>query len=1352
MNNSNIIFPESTEKKVLKKTNRKTRNRIPLSCSVCRNRKVKCDKNRPHCNSCVKTGYKHLCHYLSPEWSKEGYTQLSHEKELTDLREKVKRLEEQLSNYQRNSGHILNIKLEDQNESLVSPHSLSSAESYRNDSSITKCENQNPFKKFDNDVISIGKRFESLHINPRNNTLSYLGSTHYLSILKGDPYLKILWSHVFKIREKLLEYQEYQRTYSLRQRSKKMKSVSLPLYENIEETKGGCPVSHQPNPNKGKCPVSHESQANDFNTIPKNQSAKPKGKCPVAHPVDKANETTKILNNIPSSLSSSSLNNQQRKGRCPVDHKPAFKERSVSPFSSESLLPNTSKTSREELIAKLNDALPQPSVIKKFINLFFRELYPEIPILDETLFKKEIKRILQINDFNEKKDKYDISIHNTFDSSHLGILLVIIRLGCVNISQDMNIDLKLGFSREFIKEHLEFNLPTDENCNVSPDKAINSKPIDYSGNTSKLTLDPTLIHQVHDILIDFNLSGNTNSINNNSGSIINSNLALIHFLIFYKWYLGICPENDTINTLTNVNSSDNKSELLLAQIIQLSFDSGLHRDPDNYANLTSHLLNKISENYDFSDTSKLKEPKIIAKEIQQAIQRFKNQWRKTWFFIVDMDINQCLNNGTPRLLRKLGSFTDVKLPYSEQLSSEDESKGVNNPTATSSVNNNSGGNFNENTCLNNKQSFMSTVESLVYTQQFDYCFDNNLGEIIIGKNCKLFYQLDLVLIAVSELVLISKVEDKCKKWKLDLVIDTLIQIVENKSNENIIEISLKKLLDNCLLDPLESYALVQNGIDIITPEMCKTQSQKERFAKYNGYNLPSLKNIFEINTSSSNSNSFSTSSKDSGKKLDIPQESITKCLFFKKHLQLEMMLYTLNYILFTSYEPKLQNNTEGELLMDLTTNYCQKTLKYSTELFKTSLIFFHNLNSNKIFKTQMKIVIIPYCLDVCYRAMQFMICLILRHKVGPLLKDLNNIFSKQISGSSSNSDSESDSDNMKFKLSKVEFNEMLFKNEELTLKESYITDLLISRMEIFHNLTRILAVKYNYSLKLSRSTGFFLALLKPGARSNINNNNRNMSNLSTNSNGSFAFSNKLSNCPVSGSNSMGSISKIFKNIPSLIIQANGDQLSRCPVYQDTIGFQNRLPSLTNLQLTVNSFGTKPPALPSLQYQPITSKISSNISDIRTFEEKSKQLTGQTTATPLIGNSAEPPSIQRNNLLESNILPLPQQPKTMENELDSISSEDYIPDFEEFLKQVQLTPTTNVDQLPQPLQAQVNTPDGMDMVDLNMLISPNSIMQASLNFLMPLESFNEDGSANGIINPKREDSNQSVWDLNEELIN
>lgn len=62
----------------------------------------------------------------------------------------------------------------------------------------------------------------------------------------------------------------------------------------------------------------------------------------------------------------------------------------------------------------------------------------------------------------------------------------------------------------------------------------------------------------------------------------------------------------------------------------------------------------------------------------------------------------------------------------------------------------------------------------------------------------------------------------------------------------------------------------------------------------------------------------------------------------------------------------------------------------------------------------MKIVLIPYCLDVCYRSMQFMICLILRQKVGTLLKDLNNVFSKKISGSQNNTSSDSESDNDSF--------------------------------------------------------------------------------------------------------------------------------------------------------------------------------------------------------------------------------------------------------------------------------------------------------------------------------------------------
>ncbi|XBW37792.1 hypothetical protein QEN19_003369 [Hanseniaspora menglaensis] len=963
----------TTSKKVLKIQNsKKPRNRTPLSCSVCRSRKVKCDKNRPHCNSCIKTGYKHICHYLEPEWSKNGYEQLSHEKELTELKEKVRLLEEQLSKYNGNLSSIVNIKLEDNNEVLNERHISSYNDHIRN--LPNNNDNEERFKKFKDDDILIAKRFESLHINPKNNSLSYLGSTHYLSILKGDPYLKILWGHVFKIREKLLEYHEYQRSYSLKQISKKNNGANYSNATNTDDKKLTCPVSEGNKKLYEKCPVSHVEKSNEalfkenFSTIGKcpighvnKNTSDPQHskdflnneqKCPVEHPPQKKDIKIPELHNE----NEATKNIKQRTGRCPIDHKLLKKDRSLSPLTNN----NDSETLNlcaEDFATKLNNSLPSPSTINNLINLFFKELYPDIPILNENLFKQETKRILQIDSFKESERKYSIVLKNAFEISHIGILLVILRLGFLNVTQDLNIDLKLGLSQDFIKQNLEFNLPAESISKLGNENPVGLKSVDYVGGSPKQTIDPFLIHNAHDLLAGLNFLDDNNNGSNYSTSIISSNLMHIHFLIFYKWYLGICPENDTINTLTNVNSADKKSELLLARIIQLSFDCGLHRDPDNFSNLTTSLLKKISDNYDFSDPDILKEPKLITKEIQQTIQVFKNQWRKTWFFIVDLDINQSLYNGTPRLLRKLGTFSDVKLPYTSQFSSENLAQGSNNTYGDAYSN--------ESSSSISKKTFLKTVESLLYNQQFDYCFNNDLGEIIIGKNCKLFYQLDLILIAISELLLDSQIEVKCKKWKIDLVIEILMDLINDSGKGNTIELCIKKLLTNGLLDPLESYALVANGMDLITPSMCKSQSQKERFLKDSGYNLPSLTSIFKNNETLQHKyadESFGTAL--DGKKLIIPQENITKCLFFKKHLQLQMMLYTLNYILFTSYEPKLQNGSDSDLLMDLTTQYCQKTLKYSTELFKTSLLFFHNLNSNKIFKTQMKIVIIPYCLDI----------------------------------------------------------------------------------------------------------------------------------------------------------------------------------------------------------------------------------------------------------------------------------------------------------------------------------------------------------------------------------------------------
>ncbi|CAI8496070.1 unnamed protein product [Hanseniaspora opuntiae] len=1313
----NEDIPISAENKVSKKTkSKKTRNRTPLSCSVCRSRKVKCDKNKPYCNSCINTGYKHLCQYLSPEWSKDGYNHIFQENEIKEMKDKIKYLEEMLANYQNNGpSNTFYVKKE---STVNSPLDFDFKHEHN--------------KKYANDEINVSKRFESLHINSKTNSFTYLGSTHYLSILKGDPYLKLLWEHVFKIREKVLEYQIYQRNVSIKKQMKKASNY----HTQADQT------SKSQEPAFKKCPVNHEDMSHVLKPFMGphsgvNESTNvSKGRCPVAHNNINTTDTADIV----------------REGRRPINHE-TTRPRSLSPMSKEKSSEGTTY-SGQDFLKEVMMTLPEPGVIKDSLDLFFKETYPEIPILEKKIFYSEITNILGIEDFlNSTKADYKLTLDNMFKSSQFGILLIILRLGFLNSSQDMNIDLKLDLEEDFVKEHLEFHLPTDNNYNSFPDSAISNKPINYHKKKSNFNIEPKYIHAIYERHIKNRNTENDTVDGYYGNGIVFTNLSVIQFLIFYKWYLGICPENDTVDTLTNVNSNDKKSELLLAEIVQLSFDSGLHRDPDNFTNITSNILNRTREHMNTDD----KDIKIIAKTINQSIQIFKNQWRKTWFYLVSMDVNQCLNNGTPRLLRKLGSFSDVKLPYNITLRDESETSTTDSDNKSKSVADPADTNVLEPETKTNTD----TIEYLLMNEQVDYCFGNNLGEIIIGKNTKLFYQIDLVLIAISELVLNSQPGFKAKKWQLDFMVDILERILNNKNNEDVIKKCISLLLDNNLLDPLEAYAIKEKGFENITPAMCKTDSQRQRFSQDTGYNLPSLKEIFSVvdNKRQQDYNLENVDAVNHGKVLSIPQENTTKCLFFKKHLQIQMMLYNLNYILFTSYEPRIQSKNADEDLMDLAVYYCQQSLKYSTEIFKTSLIFFHNLNANKIFKTQMKIVLIPYCLDVCYRSMQFMICLILRQKVGTLLKDLNNVFSKKISGSQNNTSSDSESDNDSFsktlkKKRKSEFNKMIFENETLSLQEPFIAELLMSRMDIFHNLTRILAVKYKYSLKLSRSTGFFLTLLRPNSSKNKN--------MAKNIIGTHSFGNKLSVCPVSHNGSFTSLTQCFKNIPTLIMQANSDQLSRCPVYQD-IDFQNKLPSLTSLSKPINgSIGSiRPPSISTFNYQPITSKINGNISNVRTMEEtngNSRESLGSRSNSIL--NLKEPPTIVKKNLLESNILPFPDGKTTprpslplqnTDHESTTNSSVDYMPDFEEFLNKVGLSPLESLGNGGNWMLPLFDTsPDSMETLDMNSLISPNNIMQASMIYLAPSDTLTEINNDDVLV--KRENSNQSVWDINEDLIN
>lgn len=76
---------------------KKNRVRIPKSCSICRIKKIKCDRKTPFCGSCSENNTEHLCKYDQTAWLMEGpadnSSTASLQKEIFKLRSVITTLE-----------------------------------------------------------------------------------------------------------------------------------------------------------------------------------------------------------------------------------------------------------------------------------------------------------------------------------------------------------------------------------------------------------------------------------------------------------------------------------------------------------------------------------------------------------------------------------------------------------------------------------------------------------------------------------------------------------------------------------------------------------------------------------------------------------------------------------------------------------------------------------------------------------------------------------------------------------------------------------------------------------------------------------------------------------------------------------------------------------------------------------------------------------------------------------------------------------------------------------------------------------------------------------------------------------
>ncbi|CCK73509.1 Hap1p NDAI_0G05260 [Naumovozyma dairenensis CBS 421] len=1222
---------------------KRKRNRVPLSCTICRKRKVKCDKIRPHCQQCTKTGVAHLCHYMEQSWAEEAEKELSKETELKMLRDRVKSLEKTLSKIHNNNnntnGSATSIDTNGTNEknnegnsnrsnainitntalpnvstinstdktivsSAVENQLMNSQNNENNKVSreIISMEDKQ-LSEHDTDELDLTKQFDMLHI--KNNGTIHLGATHWLAIMKGDPYLKLLWGHIFNIRGKINEW--YSQRLNASKKKHGMKNANkvgkcpvmhktkgqyhnLPLPPNHPPlhagSSGKCPVAHRVinnnnnsssssnnnnpminapsplppnhppidpnNPNVSKCPVAHRNTFNSgvtqgrcpvihssspspvpsilplSNSSTDSSAIAPTGKCPVDHAKILANLNGGVkLENNAMGLSSSNLlsftkningNGEQQDNLdlsklygAPSPSLPSFQNIASRIPSSTNLNgnvngnnnnnnnnningrfkkpqpiyhPYVASLSYGQIVERLNELLPPKRIINLFVDKFFKHIYPTIPIIDELNFKNHVNQII-------------ISRNPTTISSDVTSPIQL------NLQKKLTDYCYLGIL-VIILRLTWLSLPPNS-CKLDlGNNASNSYLIpnvnSMSTTASNLKEDALLIKYetsfealelVKKYLIKFDEIA---SLSNR-----NINLTTIQFAIFYKLYTTSCPNSYGAN-----DTHDNENnQILLSSTIQMAFSCGLHRDPDNFPQLSA--VSPQNGSMDQSSTSNSNFNSIQGVQIKsesQNINKNNNNIPRNNSNSNNNDAGFPANTGkdsqnsTERFKhtwRKIWYYI-VQLDVKQSLS-------LGTPRL-----------------LRNLKDFSDT--KLPSSSKIDYVRD--IKELIIIKNFTLFWQIDLCIIAVLNHILNISLAKNVRKFELDSLIESLSSLTYGKKNINEV---ISELINKGLLPTTEASVNYQEGDDL--------------------YGLPSLEEI--MGTLSQNQNGFTTNSGEMyDKKFESPHESTTRALFFSKHMTLRMLLYLLNYILFTHYEPM---DNEDKACADLAKFYAQKSLNFAMDGFRNCLIFFNNVKQSNSTSTTFEYlgtILSPHCLDIGNRALQFIVCLLIRAKCGPLtgMKE-----SSILTYSSGNEESDSELNDLKKRKDNkpseidtevVELNSNLVSDLDINLGDALIDKLLL-RMMLFHKLTKQLISKYSYARTVAKSTGFFITLL----------NERQLPKGKTASGWKHP-----------------KITDFFKNVPSLVLSEDTERVKRCPVYQDALGFI--VPRSSNSTISTNA--------------------------------------------------------------------------------------------------------------------------------------------------------------------------------------
>ncbi|SMN19464.1 similar to Saccharomyces cerevisiae YLR256W HAP1 Zinc finger transcription factor involved in the complex regulation of gene expression in response to levels of heme and oxygen [Maudiozyma saulgeensis] len=640
-------------------TARKKRNRVPLSCTICRKRRLRCDKQKPFCANCQQLNISHLCHYMKQLWA-EDREPWSENDEISFLKVKSDNLNEliDISTTYNTHQHLV----------LTSngyiPHHPNEIElNFKAEAVVMDIHNTIGDNKF--------------RYNPSNNPVT---------ILKSDPKLKEIWDNVTKLHEQLddkLNTTSYKAGKDLevkykQSRSKQDKDLKVSFNESsISGPKSDIPRVRKQNMQGLSKPISESISMLVDNDGSLGNSAGPGSNG------DKRNVGLQHedINDLRKRNSVANMLNDDNNGGTTlpeVDPNYAIEVNSDSSSTKATNKPGRgpiedgTPISKEDILSTLLHFLPSRLETELLLQVFFKYLYPSMPFLDSKNLMIQFHRIFSYANDSTEGSQFEnrllrISLSNYNDYCNFGIIILIIKLTEISFASS-------GTGDDIFNDDVSNQQPE-----LSPGSELFKQQIPYY----VIVLIEKEFIKIGDYLFGIFVP-----------------LPLIHFALLSRVYCE--SSNEVDNVFRSCCSVEN--------IVQLALSFGLNIDPDNHFLLNEQKANNNNTN------------------IPPNIERYKHTWRKTWYFIISLDVSQSLDFGKARLLKNLREVSDTKLPI------------------------------------------FSNVD-----------YVKNIQELIVVKNFTLFFEIDLIIIGILNLFEDARYHN-VTKLKIDVIINSLLDFIYGRKS------------------------------------------------------------------------------------------------------------------------------------------------------------------------------------------------------------------------------------------------------------------------------------------------------------------------------------------------------------------------------------------------------------------------------------------------------------------------------------------------------------------------------------------------------------------------------------------